>query len=64
MRLNLPDQCMGIARIRQVTVVEKETPVILSVRHEMIDPLRTGCTVPTDNAMDLIALFKQKLGQI
>ena len=49
---------MCIARIRQVAVVEKEAPVILSVRQEMIDPLRAGCAVPTDNAMDLIALFK------
>ena len=62
--LNLTNQYMCIARIRQITVVEEDPPIILNVRQEMIDPLRTRRTMTTNHAMYLIALFKQQLGQI
>ena len=60
--LNLPNQCMCIARIRQIAIVEEKPPVILNLRQEMVDPLRAGGAVPTDDTVHLIALFEQQFG--
>ena len=63
-RLNLLNQTMRVARIRQISVVKKDTPLILRIGQDRIDALCAWRTVPTDHTMYLIAFFKQKLGQI